>query len=266
MRSKGSALQAAAWIAASVLFSLPALAGEPDPMPEGFVHLRTIDPSIVQDVRYAGARNFTGRPLPGYEAAECVLARPVAKALSRVQLDLKARNVGLKIFDCYRPAQAVAAFMRWVAEPADAELKRRYHPRLPKSVLNQGYISSRSGHSRGATVDLTLVDLTGGATGKLEREGICERHETAHPGQAELDMGTTFDCFDTLSHTRAGGISDVQRDNRALLVQAMKRHGFRNYSREWWHFTFSPEPYPKTYFDFPVRSPPEQPYPAKQPR
>jgi len=221
-------------------------------MPEGFVHLRSVDPTIAQDIRYAGADNFTGRPVPGYDAAECVLVDGAAEALRQVQAALKAEGLGLKVFDCYRPAQAVSAFVRWAKQPANPNLKRAYHPRVAKNRLFPAYIARRSGHSRGAAVDLTLVDLSPASAQASRDGGICRRPRGRAIARADLDMGTGFDCFDRLSRTDAPGISKIQRENRALLVRVMRQHGFRNYAGEWWHFSFRPEPYPETYFDFPV--------------
>src|SRR5262245_32073371 len=133
-----------------------ALAGA---MPKDFIYLRDIDPTILQDMRYAGRDNFTGEPVPGYDAPECVLLRPAAEALAAVQADLRANGLALKVFDCYRPARAVAAFVEWAKEPDDPAAKRTYYPNLQQSTLFPDYLATRSGHSRGATLDLTIVKL-----------------------------------------------------------------------------------------------------------
>ena len=140
-------------VLAALCSAAPAFAG--DVMPEGFVYLRDIDPAIQQDMRYAGSKNFTGRPAPGYDAPECVLARQAAEALKAVQADLKAKGLGLKVYDCYRPERAVAGFVAWTKEPDDPEAKAAYYPNVPKRELLPNYIAPRSGHSRGAAVDLT---------------------------------------------------------------------------------------------------------------
>ncbi len=227
-------------------------------MPDGFVYLRQVDATIAQDMRYAAPDNFTGRPVPGYEAAECVLTAPAARALSRVQADLKPMGLGLKVFDCYRPERAVRAFVEWTGAPEDAASRRAYHPDVRKAALMPGYIASRSGHSRGAAVDLTLV-VPDGEPAKLSSPHACEHAGASADATNEIDMGTPFDCFDPLSATRAPGIGKTRKASRQALVSAMKRHGFRNYSAEWWHFSFSPEPYPKRYFDFPIRPLPAKP-------
>ena len=160
-----------------------------DEMPKGFVYLRDIDPTIEQDMRYAGAKNFTGRPAAGYAAGECVLVRQAAEALKEVQADLKAKGLGLKVYDCYRPARAVAGFVAWTKEPDDPKAKAVYYPNVPKSELLPNYIAPRSGHSRGAAVDLTLVPLGGQA--KEEPESAPCTAPAAPPS----------DCISTTSGT-----------------------------------------------------------------
>jgi D-alanyl-D-alanine dipeptidase len=205
--------------------------------PAGFVDAATAVPGLAVEMRYFGTHNFVGTRIDGYEAPRCLLARQAAVALAGVERDLAARGLGLKVFDCYRPARAVAHFVRWTGALADLKTKAEFYPRTDKrNLFKEGYISSRSGHSRGATVDLTLVRLDAGA----ELGG-------------ELDMGTPFDFFGPQSWPSYPGISDEARRNRALLAEAMRRGGFRPYAREWWHFTLAREPFPSTYFDFPVR-------------
>lgn len=229
-----------------------ARADEQTRMADGFVYLRAIAPTILQDIRYAGENNFTGRPVPGYPGAECILVRPAAEALGRVQNELKAIGIGLKVFDCYRPIRAVRAFADWAGTREDAALKPHYHPRIEKKDLIPTYIAQRSSHSRGAAVDLTLITLDPAQEQTKADSLSCTVQKDAPGPGSELDMGTPFDCFDPLSQTRASGIGDAQRANRERLVKTMKRHGFRNYPGEWWHFGFTPEPYPKRYFDFPI--------------
>lgn len=201
--------------------------------PVGFVALDHIDPSIVQDIRYASADNFVGEGIDGYEAARCFLTRPAAVALARVQVDLRPFDLSLKVFDGYRPQRAVDHFVRWAEDPTATALKHQYYPVVPKdSLFAQGYIAVRSGHSRGSTVDVTLVD--------------------SETGEA-LDMGTSFDFFDPRSHTASPHASAQARAHRLLLKQVMEAHGFRNYAKEWWHFTLRDEPFPDTYFDFVIR-------------
>ncbi|MCC7635744.1 M15 family metallopeptidase [Stenotrophomonas rhizophila] len=200
----------------------------------GMVDIRSLAPDIDLDMRYAGSNNFTGRPVPGYEAPKCFLLASAAKALAAVDADLRANGYGLRLFDCYRPAQSVQAFVDWAHDPLEQSRKARQYPGLEKTALLGGYIAESSGHSRGATVDLTLLDC---------RSGSC----------TALDMGTDFDFFGPRAHTDAPDITPDQYNNRQRLRQAMARQGFKNYPLEWWHYTLSPEPSPHTAYDVPVR-------------
>jgi D-alanyl-D-alanine dipeptidase len=205
--------------------------------PASFVDAATAVPGLAVEMRYFGTHNFVGTRIDGYEAPRCLLARPAAVGLASVQRDLAARELGLKVFDCYRPARAVAHFVRWAGDLGDLKTKAEFYPRMDRrNLFKDGYIASRSGHSRGATVDLTIVRLDD--SGELGRE---------------LDMGTPFDFFGPQSWPSYPNISEEARRNRALLAEAMRRGGFRPYAREWWHFTLAREPFPGTYFDFPVR-------------
>jgi zinc D-Ala-D-Ala dipeptidase len=205
--------------------------------PATFVDAAVIVPGLVVDARYSGSHNFVGRRIDGYEAPLCLLTKNAAEALAAVARDLAPRGLVLKAFDCYRPARAVANFERWARDPTDTAAKAEFYPDVDKRTLFQdGYISSRSGHSRGSTVDLTLAYADG--------------HEV---GNHELDMGTPFDFFSPRSWPAAASIGAEARANRAMLAAAMRRRGFRPYEKEWWHFTLSREPFPDTYFDFPVR-------------
>jgi zinc D-Ala-D-Ala dipeptidase len=225
-------------------------------MPSDFVYLRDVDPTIQQDMRYAGGNNFVGKPVPGYHAPECVLVRKAAEALKTVQAGLRAKGLTLKVYDCYRPARAVAAFVDWAKAPDDPKAKVTYYPNLPKAALFPDYIATRSGHSRGATLDLTLVPLDVNATQAPSKEDAkprpCTAPQTGKAPDGSLAMGTSFDCFDVKANTAATGLSETERANRAVLVEAMQAQGFKNYAKEWWHFTLQPEPYPDTIFDFPI--------------
>ncbi|WP_329388074.1 M15 family metallopeptidase [Streptomyces sp. NBC_01351] len=203
--------------------------------PSGFVALREVDPSVRQDMRYAGARNFTGGVVDGYEEPVCLLARPAAEALRRAQGRLLVRGYSLRVYDCYRPQRAVDRFVRWAREadgPGDWERKAEFYPNVERDrLIPEGYIAEKSGHSRGSTVDVTL-------------EGI--------PWGREVDMGTAFDFFDPLSHTDDPRVTGAARANRQLLKRVLGEEGFVNLPEEWWHFTYEPEAYPDSYFDFPV--------------
>src|SRR5262245_2831871 len=225
-------------------------------LPPGFVYLRDIDSTIIQDIRYAGYNNFIGRPLAGYDAPECVLRRDVALALKQVQADLAATGRGLKVYDCYRPTQAVRAMVSWARDGAPAGQIRRFFPRVPKSALFAlGYLASVSRHSTGTAVDLTLVDAvapTPVAFDPSATYGPCTGPAPTRAPDSSLDMGTGYDCLDVMSYTRSPAVSPAERERRALLVNAMARRGFVNYFREWWHFAFS-RTGPMGYYDFPIR-------------
>lgn len=226
-------------------------------LPPPLVHLSAVDDTIQQDIRYATARNFTGRVLPGYEAGECILALDVARALARVQLSLAQRGLGLRVYDCYRPRSAAAAMAAWVRSDEASPESTYHHPRIPKRQLSsQGYVAGHSEHSQGIAVDLTLVPVrqrgeTRSAGG--DRRGDCTAPRTQRRNDGSIDMGTDFDCFDPASHTRAPGLTPEQRAARELLVGVMTQQGFESYSREWWHFRFAGTAR-GTSFDVPVRS------------
>jgi zinc D-Ala-D-Ala dipeptidase len=189
-------------------------------------------PGLVADIRYAGSHNFVGRPIDGYRAPRCLLTQSAANALAEVARDVAALGLVIKVFDCYRPTRAVADFVRWARDPKDQAAKAEFYPDVDKRTLfRNGYIASRSGHSRGSTVDLTLARADG----------------------AELDMGTPFDFFSPKSWTAAASVTAEQHANRMRLAAAMQRRDFRGYSKEWWHFTLRNEAFPDTYFDVPVQ-------------
>jgi len=200
---------------------------------DGFVSVGEVIPEVLLDIRYYSSFNFIGERIDGYEEPAALLTREAAQALREVSGEALEQGLRLKIFDAYRPQKAVDHFMRWAADPADTRMKRYFYPDLEKTdVIPQGYIAEHSGHSRGSTVDLTLFEM-----------------ET----QRDLDMGGTFDFFGEKSHPDCPGVSAEQRGNRMLLRSMMTRHGFRPIEEEWWHFTLVKEPWPDTYFTFPVR-------------
>jgi D-alanyl-D-alanine dipeptidase len=219
-----------------LLLSLALLSG-PHGAPDeasraGLVDVRTVAPGIVLDMRYAGTDNFTGAHVDGYEAATCLLRKAAAEALARVASSLERTGYRLQVWDCYRPARAVAAFVRWAGN-GDTRTRAAHYPHVDKSALLGEYIAPVSGHSRGATVDLTLLDC---------RRGACR----------PLDMGTEFDFFDPRAHTDAAGLTGAQRDHRQQLVRAMAAEGFVNYPAEWWHFSLPAAAAPQV-LDVPVR-------------
>ena len=200
----------------------------------GFVVLADYVPAIVQEIRYYSTYNFIGERIDGYEEPIALMTLEGARALKAVSNELNVRGLRLKVFDAYRPATAVKHFVLWGIEDLDLRMKPYFYPDVNKEDLfTRGYIASQSSHSRGSTVDLTLLDM---GTGK------------------ELDMGSPFDMFSEISHPDYRGITDEQYENRMILRNAMMRNGFEPIFCEWWHFTLKDEPYPDTYFDFPVSS------------
>ena len=212
-----------------ILSAAAAPAGE---LPDGMVHVSEVAPEVLQDIRYYGVDNFMGARADGYEAPAAILSREAAEALKRASDAAKARGYFLKIFDAYRPRRAERHFVRWAMDPDDVANRELFYPDLEKSDLLGPYIAVRSGHSRGSTVDLTLVDRrTGG----------------------DVDMGSPFDFFGVISHHDTPLITPEQAANRETLMVIMRAAGFRPYSGEWWHYTLINEPFPDTHFDFVVR-------------
>lgn len=238
-------------IVALATTALPAQTHARD-LPGNLVYLRDIDPSIAQDMRYASPNNFTGRPLNGYDAPECILRRDVAQALRKVQATLASQHLSLKVYDCYRPTSAVAAMAHW-ARGAEDGATRRFYPTLDKRTLFSGYIASRSAHSTGTAVDLTLVPVPAPPVAPYDAHatyGPCTAPTRAP--DTSVDMGTGYDCFDGKSHTANATISPQAKRWRAVLGTAMRAQGFKNYFREWWHFSFGAQP-PQVY-DAPVEA------------
>ena len=199
---------------------------------EYFVSLEEAVPDAILEIRYFSTYNFVGTRIDGYLAPTALLTRQAADSLKAVSDDVMQLGYRLKVFDAYRPQRAVDHFVRWAFQPADTAMRRYFYPHVNKRHLFKlGYIASKSGHTRGSTVDLTLFDMR---TGK------------------EVDMGAPFDWFGEESHPDYRGITEQQHANRMILREAMLRHGFRPLSTEWWHFTLRGEPFPNTYFTFPV--------------
>ena len=202
--------------------------------PSGFVLLADYVPGIVQEIRYYSTYNFIGDRIDGYEEPVALLSVEAARALKAVSGEMNVHGCRLKVFDAYRPACAVRHFVLWGIEDLDLRMKPYFYPDLPKQELfERGYIAGKSSHSRGSAVDLTLLDMKSGK---------------------ELDMGSPFDLFSEISHPDYKGITQEQLDNRMLLQKVMVRNGFQPIDCEWWHFSLQDEPYPDTYFEFPVSS------------
>jgi len=223
-------------------------------LPGGFAYLRDIDPTILRDIRYAGTNNFVGRPLAGYSAGECVVKRDVGLALKAVQRELAGQKLSLKMFDCYRPVRAVADMVAWSRNGKETAAEHRYNPAFRKADLFRlGYIATRSGHSTGTALDLTLVDLTADNSATFDPDrayASCIAPVSARAPEGSVDMGTGYDCSDVKAHTAANSITPAQRRWRNLLVAAMVRQGFVNYSKEWWHFSLPGAVGPA--YDFPI--------------
>lgn len=205
-------------------------------LPEGFVYVDEAIPGIRIELRYFTDHNFIGRRVDGYLAPKCILTREATESLKKVQEELKPFGLGLKIYDAYRPQRSVDDFIRWGKDVSDTRMQAEYYPKVrKKDLFREGYIAERSSHSRGSTVDLTIVCLD------------------KPPAESDLDMGTRFDFFGPEAWPGSPLVSSVQRAHRMLLQVLMSKHGFEPYPKEWWHFTLKGEPFPDTYFDFPVQ-------------
>lgn len=201
-------------------------------LPKGFVYADSVIPDLDVELRYYSTNNFVGDTIDGYKANTLIITKGTAEKLKLVQEELQLHNLCLKVYDGYRPQRAVNHFIRWAKELNDTLNKQQFYPRVNKrNLFKEGYIASRSGHSRGSTIDLTIAD---GETGK------------------PLDMGSPYDFFGEQSWVDYKDITEEQKKNRQLLQTVMLKHNFRNYSKEWWHFTLRWEPFPETYFDFEV--------------
>lgn len=224
--------------------------------PEGFVDIKEVIPSVILDIRYFTPHNFVGDRIDGYNAPRCIITKKAAYALLNVQRELERFNLSLKIYDCYRPQRAVSHFVRWAKDIKDTKTREEFYPTVDKrNLFKDGYIAERSSHSRGSTVDLTIVPVP------VPEQEEYKQGQKLYPcflaadkrfRDSSIDMGTGFDCFHELSHTANPKIGTQQRANRLLLKNLMERYGFQNYSLEWWHYTLKDEPFPDTYFDFTI--------------
>jgi zinc D-Ala-D-Ala dipeptidase len=234
---------------------LPGLALAASDLPEGFVYLRDVDPSIIQDIRYASAHNFVGRPIKGYLAAECILTEPAARGLAAVQKKLAGQQLSLIVWDCYRPKRAVEDFLQWSKDPAHAETKAEFYPNTDKERLFAlGYLAMRSAHSRGSTVDLGIVPAALSAAPKDPSKPLkaCTLPKGERFEDGAIDFGTGYDCLDEMAATSNASAGEVASRNRQLLKSAMQGAGFRPYSKEWWHFELADEPFRQDGFNFEI--------------
>ena len=252
---RARALPLAALLAVSAS-PAPARAQAEPKAPKEFVALSDVDPTILQEIRYYTPHNFTGHPVDGYREPLCILTRPAAEALHRAQSTLLRQGYTLKVYDCYRPQRAVNDFVEWAKDLDDQSMKAEFYPDVDKTRLfEDGYIAEKSGHSRGSTMDLTIVKLPAVPTRPYEPgEQLvpCYAPKDERFPDNSVDMGTGYDCFDTLSHTLDPRIQGAQRANRLLLKDTLEGLGFVNLAEEWWHYTYKHELFPDTYFDFPV--------------
>ena len=218
----------------AVVLACPWRAEAADPMDSSdFVVVSDEIPDVLQEIRYFSAYNFVGSHIDGYEEPVALMTREAAAALKAAAADFRASGYVIKIYDAYRPQRAVSHFVRWAADVQDVRMKSYFYPTTDKSrVFELGYVAKHSGHSRGSTIDMTIVDMKTGQ---------------------ELDVGEHFDYFGERSHYAYKGVSQKQQENRKFLRQVMERHGFQGLAEEWWHFTLKHEPFPDTYFDFPVK-------------
>jgi D-alanyl-D-alanine dipeptidase len=202
-------------------------------LPPNFVYLKDVDPTIIQEMKYYSSDNFVGRRIEGYTAPVCILTDKTAQALAKVQSALRKQGLGIKVYDCYRPTLAVQDFINWSHVVHDQQQKMAFYPLVNKAdFFKLGYVAEKSGHSRGSTVDLTLVRF----------------NKNAIP--MEIKMGTHFDFMDERSHTLSLKISNQSKHNRLYLQKQMIDAGFKPIETEWWHFTLENEPFPRTYFNF----------------
>lgn len=245
---------------ALIVLMLPASALASSALPKGFVYLRDIDPTIVQDIRYAGSHNFVGRPIKGYLAAECILSEVAAHALEKVQRMLAEKKLSLIVWDCYRPKRAVDDFLQWSKDPTQSDMKVEFYPRTDKANLFAlGYLAKRSAHSRGSTVDLGIVPSAfslAPTENPLKVLKACTSPKGDRFEDGTIDFGTGYDCLDTLANTSNAHVSGAARNNRQMLKSYMEAAGFHPYANEWWHFELINEPFNHNGFDFEVSASP----------
>ncbi|MCT1532074.1 M15 family metallopeptidase [Sphingobacterium daejeonense] len=202
-------------------------------IPASFVDLKTSIPNMEIDLRYHGSHNFLGRPVDGYDAVRVYITKEAATAMMAIQKELNSKGFGIKVFDAYRPQKAVNNFKAWALDIADTLAKQEFYPNVDKrDLFKLGYIAEKSGHSRGSTIDLTIIKLD---------------------DKTELDMGTGFDFFGEPSHHDYKNLTEEQRNNRKVLRNIMEKHGFKAIEEEWWHYTLKNEPFKDQYFDFDVK-------------
>jgi len=241
-------------VLSSLFFATNALAE----LPNGFVYVSDIDPTIIQCLRYYTNENFIGAPIDGYKGKRAILSREAAEALAKVQKELLAEGYSLVIYDSYRPQKAVDHFVRWGKDINESKMKEKYYPRIDKAhVFTTGYVAEKSGHSRGSTVDLTIIpkdkQLKSIEEITASKRQLKDGFNVVFLDDATVDMGSSFDLFDIASHHNSPVIAAEPTKLRNYLRGKMEKYGFEAYPQEWWHYTLKNEPYPTTYFDFDVQ-------------
>jgi zinc D-Ala-D-Ala dipeptidase len=248
-----SSKPAALFAACLIIGGVTAARTEP---PAGFVYLADVDPTIRQDIRYAGAHNFVGRRVDGYLAAECMLTERAARALKQMQAELTARKLSLIVWDCYRPVRAVRDFFAWSRIPSDTRMKAEFYPNTDKTQLFAlGYLARRSAHSRGSTVDLGIVPASVASPPGYDPTAAlkpCTAPKGERFEDGTIDFGTGYDCLDALASTSSQNVGVQATADRLRLQELMRRFGFKPYSREWWHFELIDDTFPQQAFDFPI--------------
>lgn len=241
----------------SILCAVSCIGLTPELRQKGFVYLHEVDPTIQTSVRYATAHNFVGMPVDGYKKPVIIMTRQAAQALKAVQAEVNNDGYSLVVYDAYRPQRAVDHFMRWADEVKDQSKKLQYYPRVNKAdVFELGYVAKRSGHSRGSTVDLTLIKKDAQVHDVVEStRNLLDGFTVTFLDDGTVDMGSSFDLFDVASHFENDLIAPEYKALRTYLKSVMEKHGFVPYAEEWWHFTLKNEPYPaahgaSSYFDF----------------
>lgn len=215
------------------VINLFCFAQQKNTLPKGFVYLTDYIPGIEVDLKYFTSHNFVGRPIDGYKANKVILTERATLAVQKIEKELNKEGLGIKVFDTYRPQTAVNHFKRWAKDIKDTSMRQEFYPRVDKrDLFTKGFIASKSGHSRGSTIDLTIIDLK---------------------TKQELDMGVAFDFFGEESAHGYQKLNTTQKQNRIKLKKIMEKHGFKAYSKEWWHYTLINEPFKETYFDFEVK-------------
>jgi D-alanyl-D-alanine dipeptidase len=238
-----------------VVMALVNSAEQKNSLPQGFVYLKDVDPTIIQSVRYSGSENFVARPVQGYKSETIIFSQAAAIALKNVQTALRSEGFSLVVYDAYRPQQAVDSFIAWSQDLSDQANKALYYPTVNKAdVFKLGYVAKKSGHTRGSTVDLSMISLNNSFHSvKVSHRPLQNGEIIPFLDDGTLDMGSSFDLFHEVSHHDTPLVGSKATEQRNHLRNVMKQYGFKEYSEEWWHYTLKNEPFPDTYFDFPVQ-------------